>query len=64
VTEGLLYESKKTAILKIFNLFKIIPTTLRATSFYTRDALILIPAKPKKSGLSKCYKPEEKIFRL
>lgn len=47
MTEGLLYESSKTAILKIYSLFKTIPTTLRATSIYTRDALILIPAKPK-----------------
>ena len=46
VAEGLLRESPKySAFLKNYNLFKAIPPALRATSLYTREALI--PAKPK-----------------
>jgi hypothetical protein len=46
VAEGLLRKSSKySAFLKNYNLFKAIPPALRATSLYTREALI--PAKPK-----------------
>ena len=48
VTEGLLRKSSKyPTILKNYNLFKTIPPVLCA-ALYTREALILSPAKPKK----------------
>ena len=48
VTEGLLRKSSKyPTILKNHNLFKAIPPVLCA-ALYTREALILSPAKPKK----------------